>query len=102
MTTKVSPTKLKPLSDRVLVKQEKLEVTSGGIVLPETAQEAPQWGTVVQTGPGKTLENGERLPITVKVGDKVLFGKYSGTKVKIEDTEYLFMREEDILGMVEA
>ena len=94
-------TNISPLGDRVLVKQdEETQKTQGGIYLPETAKEAPQWGTVVNTGTGKILENGDTRPLAVKKGDKVIFGKYSGTKVTVGDQEYLFMREDDILAVV--
>lgn len=94
--------KITPLGDRVLVKQDdEPQKTEGGIFLPETAKEAPQWGTVVRTGPGKRLESGEISKLTVKEGDKVIFGKYSGTKVKMGADELLFMREEDIMAVVE-
>ncbi len=94
--------KVTPLGDRVLVKQDpELQQTKGGIYLPETAKETPQWGTVMRTGKGKMLENGEIRPLAVKEGDKVIFGKYSGTKVKMGDDELLFMREEDIMGIVD-
>ena len=94
--------KVRPLGDRVLVKQDDAaEKTEGGIYLPEMAKEAPQWGTVVQTGAGKVMENGQVHPLTVKEGDKVIFGKYSGTKIKVGQEELLFMREEDILAVVE-
>ncbi len=94
--------KIIPLLDRVLVKQDdEPQKTQGGIYLPETAKEAPQWGTVVRVGPGKMLDNGEVRKMTVKEGDKVIFGKYSGTKVKMEEEELLFMREEDIMAVVE-
>lgn len=91
-----------PLGDRVLVKQdEESQKTEGGLYLPETAKEAPHWGKVVRTGPGKTLDDGKLRPVTVKVGDRVIFGKYSGTKVKMGQEELLFMREEDIMAVVE-
>lgn len=94
--------KVIPLLDRVLVKQDdEPQKTEGGIFLPETAKEAPQWGTVVKVGPGKVLDNGEKRPMTVKEGDKVIFGKYSGSKVKIGADELLFMREEDIMAVLE-
>lgn len=94
--------KITPLGDRVLVKQDdEPQKTAGGIFLPETAKEAPQWGTVVRTGPGKLLESGQMHKLTVKEGDKVIFGKYSGTKVKMGSDELLFMREEDIMAVVE-
>jgi len=94
--------KVTPIGDRVLVKQdEEPQKTEGGIYLPETAKEAPQWGTVKRAGPGKVDEQGKRHPLSVKEGDKVIFGKYSGTKVKIGPDELLFMREEDIMAVVE-
>lgn len=94
--------KVTPLGDRVLVKQDdEPQKTEGGIFLPETAKEAPQWGTIVRIGPGKMDEAGKRHPLTVKEGDKVIFGKYSGTKVKMGQDELLFMREEDIMAIVE-
>ncbi|MBS0287165.1 MAG: co-chaperone GroES [Proteobacteria bacterium] len=97
-----SKIKVIPLLDRVLVKQDdEPQKTEGGIFLPDTAKEAPQWGTVVRVGPGKVLDNGEKRPMTVKEGDKVIFGKYSGTKVKMGQDELLFMREEDIMAVVE-
>lgn len=94
--------KIQPLGDRVLVKQDaEPQKSQGGIYLPETAKEAPERGIVVKAGSGKYLENGEVRPLTVKEGDKVIFGKYSGTKVKMADEELLFMREEDIMAVVE-
>lgn len=99
----MSKIKVTPLGDRVLVKQdEEPQVSEGGIYLPETAKEAPQWGTVVRVGQGKSLDNGEYRPLVVKEGDKVLFGKYSGTKVKVGTEELLFMREDDIMATVEG
>lgn len=93
--------KVKPLSDRVLVKrEEQTQKTAGGIFLPETAKEEPQFGRVVRTGPGK-YEDGKTRPLFIKEGDKVIFGKYSGTKVKVGEDELLFMREEDIMAVVE-
>jgi chaperonin GroES len=92
---------LRPLGDRVVVtplKQE--EVTKSGIVLPDTAKEKPQEGTVVAVGPGRILDNGSRSPMEVKVGDRVLYAKYAGTEFKIEDTEYLVLRESDLLAVV--
>ncbi len=97
-----SKIKVVPLLDRVLVKQdEEPQQTAGGIFLPDTAKEAPQWGTVVRVGPGKTLDSGEVRKLSVKEGNKVIFGKYSGTKVKMGEDELLFMREEDIMAVVE-
>lgn len=95
--------KITPLGDRVLVKRdEEPEMTKGGIYLPGAAQEEPQLGIVERVGAGKVLENGEVRPLNVKVGDKVIFGKYSGTKIKVDSQELLFMREEDIMGVIEA
>jgi chaperonin GroES len=94
--------KVKPLNDRVLVKRtEELTVTKGGIVIPDTAKEKPIEGKVVAVGPGKMSEQGQRMTLQVKEGDKVLFGKYSGTEIKVEGEEYLMMREEDILAIIE-
>lgn len=96
--TKVNIT---PLADRVLVKPlEPKEVKKGGIIIPDTAQEKPQEGEVIAVGKGKTTEDGKVVPMEVKVGDKVLYGKYAGTEIKINDVEYLIMREEDILAIV--
>ena len=95
-------TKVVPLADRVLVKQDdEPQKSEGGILLPETAKEAPQWGTIVAVGEGG-FRDGKRVPLSVKVGDKVIFGKYSGTKVTVDADELLFMREEDLMGVVEA
>jgi chaperonin GroES len=93
--------KVTPLGDRILVKQDdEPKKTEGGIYLPEAAQEAPQWGTIVRVGPGKALENGQVREPSLKEGDKVIFGKYSGTKVKLDQDELLFMREEDVMAVV--
>jgi chaperonin GroES len=93
---------IRPLHDRVVVKRLEDERTSpGGIVIPDTAAEKPIQGEVVAVGKGKILENGEIRPLDVKVGDKVLFGKYGGTEVKIENQEYVVMREDDIMGILE-
>ena len=92
---------LKPLADRVVVKKlEAEDKTAGGIVLPETAKEKPQQGEVLSVGPGKLDEKSNRQPMEVKVGDKVLFAKYSGTEVKIDGVEYLILAERDILAIV--
>lgn len=92
---------LKPLADRVLIKKiEAEEKTSGGIVLPDTAKEKPQQGEVLAVGPGKLDEKGNRQPMEVKVGEKVLFAKYSGTEVKIDGVEYTILAERDILAIV--
>ncbi len=94
--------KIKPLQDRILVRRlEEKEVKKGGIIIPDTAKEKPQEGEVVAVGPGKVGENGRRQPMDVKVGDKILFGKYSGSEVKLGDEEYLIMREEDVLGILQ-
>ncbi|NOZ63960.1 MAG: co-chaperone GroES [Caldiserica bacterium] len=93
---------VKPLNDRVLVKRlEAEEKTKGGIVLPDTAKEKPKMGEVIEVGPGKLGEKGERQPLQIKKGDKVLFESYAGTEVKIEGEEYLIMREDDILAILE-
>ena len=93
--------KLKPLSDRVLVKPlEKEEHKKGGIIIPDTAKEKPQEGEVVAAGPGKRDDSGKLIPMDVKAGDKILYGKYSGTEIKLEDEEYLIMHQEDILGII--
>ncbi|HTP83168.1 MAG TPA: co-chaperone GroES [Alphaproteobacteria bacterium] len=94
--------KFRPLHDRVLVKAlEGEEKTKGGIIIPDTAKEKPQEGEVIAVGPGKLDEHGKRIPLEVKVGDKILFGKYSGSEVKVADEEHLIMREEDVLGILQ-
>lgn len=94
---------IRPLQDRVIVKRMEEETTSaGGIVLPDSATEKPIRGEVIAVGPGKILESGEKRPLDVSVGDTVLFGKYSGTEVKLGDEELLVMREEDIMGVIEG
>jgi len=94
--------KVKPLQDRVLVKRlEKEEKTAGGIIIPDTAKEKPAEGEVVAAGPGRTTEDGKLIPLDVKVGDRVIFAKYAGTEVQIDGEEYLLMREEEILGIIE-
>jgi chaperonin GroES len=96
-------TKLRPLLDRVVIKRaEEKEQIVGGLYIPDTAKEKPQQGEVVAVGDGRILENGTRVPLDLKVGDQVLFGKYSGTEVKIDDEEYLIVRENDIFGIVDA
>jgi len=92
---------IRPLGDRVVVKIVKQDKTAGGIVLPETAQEKPQLGEVIAAGPGKLDEKGNRLPMDVKKGDKILFAKYAGTEVKLDGDEYLLLSEKDVLGIVE-
>ncbi len=92
---------LKPLADRVVVKPKtREETTKGGIVLPDTAKEKPQEGTVVAAGPGRVLDDGTRVPLDVKVGDSVLYAKYAGTEYKIDNEEHLILRESDILAVV--
>ena len=92
----------RPLHDRVLVKRVKEEEkTRGGIIIPDTAQEKPQEGEVIGVGPGARDEDGERIPLDVKVGDRILFGKWSGTEVKIDGEELLIMKESDIMGVIE-
>jgi chaperonin GroES len=94
--------KIRPLQDRVIVKRvEEEEKTKGGIIIPDTAKEKPMEGKVIAVGKGKVLEDGKIHPLDVKAGDRVLFGKYSGTEVKIEGEEHLIMREDDILGVIE-
>ena len=93
--------KLRPLQDRILVQRvEEEEKTKGGIIIPDTAKEKPAEGKVVAVGKGKLDESGKRIALEVKKGDRILFGKYSGTEVKIEGQEYLIMREEDVLGVI--
>ncbi|MBT3589338.1 MAG: co-chaperone GroES [Candidatus Marinimicrobia bacterium] len=92
---------LKPLDDRVVVEAAAAEETStGGIILPDTAQEKPQQGTIVAVGPGKVSDSGTRVDMTVNEGDKVLYGKYSGTEVTFDGNEYMIMRESDILAII--
>ena len=95
--------KFRPLHDRVVVKRvEEDKKTKGGIIIPETAQEKPMQGEVVSVGPGGRDESGKLIPIDVQAGDFVLFGKWSGTEVKIDDVEYLIMKESDIMGVLEG
>ena len=95
--------KVRPLHDRVVVKRmEEKEVVRGGIVIPDTAKEKPQEGEVVAVGSGKKKDDGSRVAMDVKVGDRVLFGKYSGSEIKIDGEEFLMMREEDILGILDG
>ena len=94
--------KIRPLHDRLLVERiEEGEVRKGGIIIPDTAKEKPQEGKVIAAGSGKVNDEGKRIPLDVKMGDKILFGKYSGSEVKIDDKEYLIMREEDVLAILE-
>jgi len=93
---------LRPLGDRVVVKAiEQEERTAGGIVLPDTAKEKPQQGEVIAVGSGKLLDNGERVPLEVKAGDRIIFAKYGGTEVKVKEQDYLILRDTDILAIVE-
>ena len=96
--------KIRPLQDRVIVRrlEEAVEKTKGGIIIPDTAKEKPQQGKVIAVGKGKVNDDGKLTPLDVKVGDKILFGKYSGSEIKIDGEEHLIMREEDILGVVEV
>ena len=94
--------KIRPLHDRVIVRRmEGEEKTKGGIIIPDTAKEKPVEGKVIAVGSGKVLENGKKVPLQVKEGDRILFGKYSGTEVKIDGEEHLIMREDDIIAIVE-
>lgn len=94
--------KIRPLQDRVIIKRMEEESTSaGGIVIPDSAAEKPSRGEVMAVGPGKLLDSGSKNPPDVKIGDNILFGKYSGTEVKLEGEELLVMREEDIMGVIE-
>ncbi|MBC8174049.1 MAG: co-chaperone GroES [Candidatus Marinimicrobia bacterium] len=93
--------KIKPLADRVVIKpMEAEEISAGGIILPDTAKEKPQQGSVVAAGPGKISDTGNLIKMSVKDGDKVLYGKYSGTEVTIDNEEYIIMRENDILAIL--
>src|SRR5580704_8219277 len=95
--------KFRPLNDRILVKRvEEEEKTKGGIIIPDSAKEKPVEGKVIAVGNGKRLEDGKVLPLDIKAGDRVLFGKYSGTEIKVDGEEHLILREEDVLGVVEA
>ena len=93
--------KVRPLHDRLLVRRiEEKETVKGGIIIPDTAKEKPQEGKVIAVGNGKILENGQKLTLDVKVGDKILFGKYSGTDIKIDGEEYLILREDEVLAVI--
>ena len=95
--------KVRPLHDRVLIKRvEEQETVRGGIIIPDSAKEKPQEGEVVAVGTGKRLENGTLIPLEVKEGDRILFGKYSGTEIKVDDVDYLILREDEILGILSA
>ena len=94
--------KVRPLADRILVKREEAsETVRGGIIIPDTAKEKPQEGKVVAVGPGRIDEDGKRIPLEVKKGDRILMGKYSGTEVKIDGDEHIIMREDDVLAVIE-
>jgi chaperonin GroES len=93
--------KIKPLHDNILVERIEQEVKKGGIIIPDTAKEKPQQGKVIATGAGRRDEKGNRVKLEVKKGDIILFGKYSGNEIKLADKEYLIMREDDVLGIVE-
>ena len=94
--------KIRPLHDRILVERlEEKEVKKGGIIIPDTAKEKPQEGKVIAVGNGKVTEGGKKIPLDVKAGDKILFAKYSGTEVKLDDKEYVVMREDDVLAILE-
>ena len=93
--------KVKPLYDRVLVKRiEEKEQKRGNIIIPDTAKEKPMEGKVIAVGSGKLNDDGKRIPLEVKVGDRVLFGKYAGTEIKIDDDEHVILREEEVLGII--
>jgi chaperonin GroES len=94
--------KIRPLHDRILIKrQEEKETRKGGIIIPDSAKEKPQEGKVIAVGNGKVNDDGKKIPLDVKTGDKILFGKYSGSEVTLDDVEYLILREEDILCILE-
>ena len=94
--------KLKPLQDRILVQRvEEKTMTSGGIIIPDTAKEKPIEGKVVAVGNGKTGDDGKKIALEIKKGDRILFGKYGGTEIEVEGEEYLIMREDDVLGVIE-
>jgi chaperonin GroES len=94
--------KIRPLNDRVLViREEEEQKSAGGIIIPDTAKEKPQKGKIIAAGPGKMGEDGKRVPLEVKEGDRILFAKYAGTDIKLDGVEHVFMREDDILSVVE-
>ncbi|HYG98804.1 MAG TPA: co-chaperone GroES [Terriglobales bacterium] len=96
-------TKLTPLHDRIVVRRvEEAETTRGGLIIPDTAKDKPQEGEVISVGKGKISEDGKVRPLDVKEGDRILFGKYSGTEIKIDGEDYLIMREEEVLGILET
>ncbi len=93
--------KIRPMNDRVIVKRvEEEQKTAGGIIIPDTAKEKPQEGKVVAVGPGKRNDDGKRIPLEVREGDRILFSRYAGTEIKIDGEEHVFMREDDILGIL--
>ena len=95
--------KVKPLHDRIVIKRvEEKETIKGGIIIPDTAKEKPQEGEVIAAGTGKKTEEGKVIPLDVKAGDRILFGKYSGTEIKIDNEEFLIIREDEVLGIIEA
>ncbi|MBQ7909091.1 MAG: co-chaperone GroES [Elusimicrobiaceae bacterium] len=96
----MSEVKIKPLGDRLIVKPIERETMKGGIIIPDTAKEKPMEGEVLAAGPGKLDNNGNRTPMDVKVGDKVLYGKYSGTEIKLDDETYLIIHQDEILGIL--
>jgi len=93
--------KIRPLQDRILVERIEEEVKKGGIIIPDSAKEKPQQGKVIAVGPGKVDEKGNRIPMEVKKGDTILFGKYSGNEIRIGEEEHLIMREDDVLAVIE-
>jgi chaperonin GroES len=94
--------KIRPLQDRIIVKRiEEEEKTKGGIIIPDSAKEKPSQGKVIAVGSGKVTDDGKKIPMEIKVGDRVLFGKYSGSEVKIEEEEHLILREDEVIGIVE-
>ena len=94
--------KIKPLADRVIVRpMEEKELKKGAIIIPDSAKERPQEGEIIAAGPGRTDDKGNKIPMNVKKGDKVIYGKYAGTEIKLNGEEYLLMREDDILGIIE-
>ena len=94
--------KIRPLHDRILVRRlEETDARKGRIIIPDTAKEKPQEGKVIAVGNGKVTEDGKKIPLVVKAGDRILFGKYSGSEVKVDEEEYLIMKEEDVLAIIE-
>lgn len=93
--------KIKPLQDRILVERVEEEIKKGGIIIPDTAKEKPQQGKVIAVGPGRVDDKGNRIPMEVKKGDYILFGKYAGNEIRLEDKEYLIVREDDVLAIIE-